>query len=402
MKLKSGIFFTLFLILLPLTAAQTTDGLDFRTDDEIDFYSSIDLNEKEIGGLNYQLFNNQNSDFMRILGAGGDSHTIRYDDRSLHFYNPNAGSVLNLTRSGNVQTFGNINFQSNDLIAPNLIRTDGTGSDVVIVRDSSQYNDIARFYEGGNVSIMSGRLGLSGNRITNLGVPQEDSDAVRLGYLSDNYLNTSGDTYRGNLDMNSNRIINVGAGNVELGDGAGDLNINGQQVYGSSLSQNNFLGVTTLTTAQTEKANMGDYSAYIQNDLKVGGDIIGSGGDVAENVKNQSKMEEGTVAKIAGKFEVEPSTEKRDTAVAGVVSTNPGVNLKKERDGVPLALTGIVPVKATVENGEINPGDLLTTSSREGYAMKCQEKLNCQGAIIGKSMGSLSKTGKVQILVTLG
>ncbi len=35
-----------------------------------------------------------------------------------------------------------------------------------------------------------------------------------------------------------------------------------------------------------------------------------------------------------------------------------------------LALTGRVPVKITGENGAIEPGDLLTTSSTPGHAMK--------------------------------
>ena len=39
-------------------------------------------------------------------------------------------------------------------------------------------------------------------------------------------------------------------------------------------------------------------------------------------------------------------------------------------DAAMLALTGRVPVKVTDENGPINRGDLLTTSSKPGYAMK--------------------------------
>ena len=35
-----------------------------------------------------------------------------------------------------------------------------------------------------------------------------------------------------------------------------------------------------------------------------------------------------------------------------------------------LALMGRVPVKATAENGLIRPGDLLTVSSKPGYAMR--------------------------------
>lgn len=69
------------------------------------------------------------------------------------------------------------------------------------------------------------------------------------------------------------------------------------------------------------------------------------------------------------------------------------------QDGVPLAITGIVHVKATMETGEISPGDLLTSSSKPGYAMKAKNPEI--GTVIGKSLESLDEEGMVKILVTL-
>ena len=67
---------------------------------------------------------------------------------------------------------------------------------------------------------------------------------------------------------------------------------------------------------------------------------------------------------------------------------------------VPLAIVGVVPVKASAENGSIQPGDLLTSSSIPGHAMKAAEpKL---GTLIGKAMETLeSGTGIIKMLVTL-
>jgi hypothetical protein len=76
--------------------------------------------------------------------------------------------------------------------------------------------------------------------------------------------------------------------------------------------------------------------------------------------------------------------------------------MAKERDGVPIAMTGTVPVKFSDENGGVETGDFLTTSSKEGYAMKCQNVAECQGAIIGKAMQTQSETGEVQMLVSRG
>lgn len=65
-----------------------------------------------------------------------------------------------------------------------------------------------------------------------------------------------------------------------------------------------------------------------------------------------------------------------------------------------LALMGRVPVKVTTENGAIRPGDLLTVASKPGYAMRCTQVKNCEGAIIGKALEILEKgEGKILVLV---
>jgi hypothetical protein len=67
-----------------------------------------------------------------------------------------------------------------------------------------------------------------------------------------------------------------------------------------------------------------------------------------------------------------------------------------------LALAGRVPVKATTENGPIQPGDLLRVSlSRPGYATKCKDPKACEGSVIGKALGALEASeGVILILVT--
>ena len=102
------------------------------------------------------------------------------------------------------------------------------------------------------------------------------------------------------------------------------------------------------------------------------------------------------------------------THVAGVYATKPGVLLTQ--DGidedhdmrVPLAIAGIVPTKVTTENGPIQPGDLLVTSSRKGHAMKAPEisvdgyVVSPAGAIIGKAMQPFEGPGAGVIEVLVG
>jgi cell shape-determining protein MreC len=75
---------------------------------------------------------------------------------------------------------------------------------------------------------------------------------------------------------------------------------------------------------------------------------------------------------------------------------------------VPLAVLGIVPVKASAENGAIRPGDALTTSGTPGHAMKAKVvtvdgiSFYPSGVLIGKALEGLdSGTGVIKMLVTL-
>ncbi len=59
-------------------------------------------------------------------------------------------------------------------------------------------------------------------------------------------------------------------------------------------------------------------------------------------------------------------------------------------------------VKVDAANGPIHVGDLLTTSSKPGMAMKVTDKSAAFGAVIGKALGSLdSGSGTIPVMVTL-
>ena len=98
-----------------------------------------------------------------------------------------------------------------------------------------------------------------------------------------------------------------------------------------------------------------------------------------------------------------------DTHVAGVISgangIHPGIQMHQEgalEGGKNVALSGRVYVQADTSNGAIKPGDLLTTSSTPGRAMKVSDHLKAQGAILGKAMTALNAgQGMVLVLVTL-
>lgn len=107
--------------------------------------------------------------------------------------------------------------------------------------------------------------------------------------------------------------------------------------------------------------------------------------DIAEYIYDRyQNTEPGDVLIVAPDSEetVMKSNKAFDTSVIGIVTTNPHLvigadlvdsqenSLDEDRGVTKIALTGRVPVKVTDENGPIKPGDYLTTSSKEGYAMK--------------------------------
>jgi hypothetical protein len=135
------------------------------------------------------------------------------------------------------------------------------------------------------------------------------------------------------------------------------------------------------------------------------GAFFPGGADLAEYITVSERVEPGDVVELdpVNHKYYRKSRAPYSALVAGVISTRPGMilNAHQGREGYALlALLGRVPVKATTENGPIMPGDLLTSSSKPGYAMRCESVQQCEGAIIGKALGSLEdREGLIMVLL---
>ena len=143
-----------------------------------------------------------------------------------------------------------------------------------------------------------------------------------------------------------------------------------------------------------------------------------NGSDFAEALPardGKAGFEPGDVLVVSGNSRgtVEKSARRYDPRVIGVYSTRPGF-LGADKDGdvrvdaedIPVAITGIVPTKVTAENGPIEPGDLLTTSSTPGFAMKATPasvagiEIYPTGTILGKALTPLKgERGQIKMLV---
>lgn len=149
----------------------------------------------------------------------------------------------------------------------------------------------------------------------------------------------------------------------------------------------------------------------VEGNLTVSGDVLLANADCAEDfdVFDPEAAEPGTVMVVTDGCTLCPSDRAYDRRVAGVVSGagvyRPGVVLDRSEPSErrrPIALIGKVFCKVDATEHPIGFGDMLTTSSTGGHAMKATDPTRAFGAVIGKSLGSLaSGRGLVPILVAL-
>jgi hypothetical protein len=141
------------------------------------------------------------------------------------------------------------------------------------------------------------------------------------------------------------------------------------------------------------------------------GDIRLVGADCAEDfdTDESEQFEPGSVMTIGDEGRLRPCTEAYDRRVAGVVSGaggfHPGI-VMDSRPGrfrrAPVALTGKAHCRVDAGHGPIDVGDLLTTSTTAGHAMRAADASKAFGATLGKALQPLGRgTGLIPILIAL-
>ena len=139
--------------------------------------------------------------------------------------------------------------------------------------------------------------------------------------------------------------------------------------------------------------------------VKADGTFTSPAADLAELLPAESGLEPGDVLAIARDGRLVRSSAPYQRSVAGVHSTRPAFVGGDEDNGspgrVPLAIAGVVPVKASAEGGPIVPGDLLVASATPGHAMRGGDEAP-NATVIGKALGALDAgTGVISMLVML-
>ena len=152
------------------------------------------------------------------------------------------------------------------------------------------------------------------------------------------------------------------------------------------------------------KAKGSQYAGVFEGNVYVNGTLSVKSGcngcaDLAESISRAERVVAGDIVAVDSRLRLIRATKNSQTVV-GVVSTKPSLNLNDniELNGAPLALSGIVPVNVTNENGAIRAGDFITASSVSGYGMKATSG----GTVVGKALEDLkSERGQVKMLVAV-
>jgi hypothetical protein len=161
----------------------------------------------------------------------------------------------------------------------------------------------------------------------------------------------------------------------------------------------------------------GHLAGKFDGDVEIGGNLTILNGkdihlaDFAEEFDSADSkpMESGTVVVLDNDGSVLESSHEYDHKVAGVIVG--GGNFRsaiildkdpKKANRITVALMGKVYCKVDARSTPVNAGDLLTSSSIPGYAMKASDPIKAFGAVIGKALQPLKHgQGLIPILIAL-
>jgi hypothetical protein len=184
--------------------------------------------------------------------------------------------------------------------------------------------------------------------------------------------------------------------------GRGRLHVNGEEI----------LYILNKAGVVIGKEWGGNGNLSVQGNVTVGGDVMLTGADCAEEfeVLGDEQLEPGTVMVIDEEGTLRPSEQPYDRRVAGVISGGgdyrAGLLLDRQEESeanrMPVTLMGKVACKVEARESPIEVGDLLTTATTPGYAMKVTDPSKAAGAVIGKALQRLTRGQELlPILVSL-
>jgi hypothetical protein len=373
--------------------------------------------------------NGSNADIVLKDASGATRVSLSASAQRVRVQAADGGTLADLGPNGNL-TLGGAGGADGDLYlrdAAGVTRLELDAQNHLLRIRNASNQEVGRL--GDNANLRLGGNGSDGDIVLS-----DSSGTTRLELDADNQLlrirNRSG-LEVGSLGPNANLVLggNGSDGDVDLYDGSGRrrilLNADGQslstydaagnQVFNLSSSSNLRLGghgtdgdVLLYPSGASDIFSDADATIHLNADA---GDITLRNADCAEEfeVLPSVNAEPGTVMALSDDGRLQPSAQAHQRSVVGVVSGAgsyaPAIVLDKQRGRGhrrPIALMGKTFVKVTDEAGPIAIGDLLTTSSTEGHAMRAADPLLAFGAVIGKAIAPhRGGTGLIPMVIAL-
>lgn len=203
--------------------------------------------------------------------------------------------------------------------------------------------------------------------------------------------NTNG-THTGPVVGNVTGNVNGNVTGDVTGDITGDVTGNADSASAVNVTINNdnlsyfplFAGASGNQTPKTDSNFTYNPSTGILDATRFAGVAsTAEYADLAEIYASDEKYEPGTVVKLGGSAEITQTTSHNDTEVFGVISTDPAYLMNKSAEGLPVAMTGRVPVKVI---GKVKKGERLISSDVPGVAWALADEAYDPRAVIGRSL----------------
>jgi hypothetical protein len=290
---------------------------------------------------------------------------------------PTSGAVKTYTDTANTNMQAYVDAQ---VTAQDLDFQADTGSVLAIDLDS----ETLTIAGGTNISTVGAGNGITVNLnptltgLTSIGT----GSLTATGSISDGVATMNGGGLTGVTSISASGTVS--AATINGTNIAATSNITGTNatvtgtVTGSVLTD----GTAQLTSGALTGATTGDFSGTVTASIFSGVATQARYADLAEIYSADADYEAGTVVKLGGSEEITMTVSSNDTDVFGVISTDPAFLMNKDAQGLPVALTGRVPVKVM---GQINKGDRLVSSDIPGVAMALTNNYDAR-AVIGRAL----------------
>lgn len=266
-------------------------------------------------------------------------------------------------------------------------------------------NSLTKTDSSGNLNIQSGTINSTAVKISSNTIIDVNAGTVATQIYTPgafNFLSSNGTTALNTVTSIKGGIFDVVDGTLRsttlttgatgtTGTVTGSWSLASSSIFSAV---NGTLRSTTLSTGADETAGtiQGRWTLTGASRLQA------TYADLAEYYQGDQEYRPGTVLVFGGDKEVTTTSNMNDTRLAGVVTTDPAYVMNSAQAGIKVcvALAGRVPCWVV---GRVKKGDMLTTSSTYGCAVKANTPT--LGSIIGKAIEDkdYSEAGMIQIAV---